>query len=289
MGWNPFKKSSWQKVGDTVAKTTSTVTNTVEKTATDVGNTVADTATDVANTVAEGTVDAANTVAEGTVDAANTVADTATDAYNATAKATTDAINTINNQVLRPATQSTVDSWNKAAQGAQIGCDEFTAGCVTAGLAFEAGADAVGKDLVAMGEYLAENICTITVSAAISGAFAATLNNPATEEETTAMFAPLCAETAAAAAAGAVDQAVIATECNAVCAYFVEILWAIPDVREGVGGNKDALIGALAALLAMAISEAPWAYVSPQTASLVVAGLVGYVTASLCCTGKLPA
>jgi len=278
MGWNPFKKSSWQKVGDTVAKTTSTVTNTVEKTATDVGNTVADTATDVGNTVAQ-----------GTVDAANTVADTATDAANATAKATTDAINTINNQVLRPATQSTVDSWNKAAQGAQIGCDEFTAGCVTAGLAFEAGADAVGKDLVAMGEYLAENICTITVSAAISGAFAATLNNPATEEETTAMFAPLCAETAAAAAAGAVDQAVIATECNAVCAYFVEILWAIPDVREGVGGNKDALIGALAALLAMAISEAPWAYVSPQTASLVVAGLVGYVTASLCCTGKLPA
>ena len=278
MGWNPFKKSSWQKVGDTVAKTTSTVTNTVEKTATDVGNTVADTATDVGNTVAQGTVDAANTVAK-----------TATDAANATAKATTDAINTINNQVLRPATQSTVDSWNKAAQGAQIGCDEFTAGCVTAGLAFEAGADAVGKDLVAMGEYLAENICTITVSAAISGAFAATLNNPATEEETTAMFAPLCAETAAAAAAGAVDQAVIATECNAVCAYFVEILWAIPDVREGVGGNKDALIGALAALLAMAISEAPWAYVSPQTASLVVAGLVGYVTASLCCTGKLPA
>jgi len=277
MGWNPFKKSSWQKVGDTVAKTTSTVTNTVEKTATDVGNTVADTATDVGNTVAQGTVDAANTVAK-----------TATDAANATAKATTDAINTINNQVLRPATQSTVDSWNKAAQGAQIGCDEFTAGCVTAGLAFEAGAEAVGKDLVAMGEYLAENICTITVSAAISGAFAATLNNPATEEETTAMFAPRCAETAAAAAAGAVDQAVIATECNAVCAYFVEILWAIPDVREGVGGNKDALIGALAALLAMAISEAPWAYVSPQTASLVVAGLVGYVTASLCCTGKLP-
>lgn len=278
MGWNPFKKSSWQKVGNDIAKGTSTVTNTVEKTATDVGNTVADTATDVGNTVAQGTVDAANTVAK-----------TATDAANATAKATTDAINTINSQVLRPATQSTVDSWNKAAQGAQIGCDEFTAGCVTAGLAFEAGADAVGKDLVAMGEYLEANICTITVSAAISGAFAATLNNPATEEETTAMFAPLCAETAAAAAAGAVDQAVIATECNAVCAYFVEILWAIPDVREGVGGNKDALIGALAALLAMAISEAPWAYVSPQTASLVVAGLVGYVTASLCCTGKLPA
>ena len=266
MGWNPFKKSSWQKVGDTVTKTTSTVTKQVEKTATDVGN----------------------TVAQGTVDAANTVADGVTDAANATAKECTDAINTINSQVLRPATQSTVDSWNKAAQGAQIGCDEFTAGCVTAGLAFEAGAEAVGKDLVAMGEYLAENICTITVSAAISGAFAATLNNPATEEETTAMFAPLCAETAAAAAAGAVDQAVIATECNAVCAYFVEILWAIPDVREGVGGNKAALIGALAALLAMAISEAPWAYVSPQTASLVVAGLVGYVTASLCCTGKLP-
>ena len=277
MGWNPFKKSSWQKVGDTVTKTTSTVTKQVEKTATDVGNAVADTATDVGNTVAQGTVDAANTVADGVTDAAN-----------ATAKECTDAINTINSQVLRPATQSTVDSWNKAAQGAQIGCDEFTAGCVTAGLAFEAGAEAVGKDLVAMGEYLAENICTITVSAAISGAFAATLNNPATEEETTAMFAPLCAETAAAAAAGAVDQAVIATECNAVCAYFVEILWAIPDVREGVGGNKAALIGALAALLAMAISEAPWAYVSPQTASLVVAGLVGYVTASLCCTGKLP-
>jgi len=278
MGWNPFKKKSWTDVGNTIVSGT-----------TDVGNTVADTATDVANTVADGTVDAANTVAQGTVDAANTVADTATDAYNATAKATTDAINTINSQVLRPATQSTVDSWNKAAQGAQIGCDEFTAGCVTAGLAFEAGAEAVGKDLVAMGEYLAENICTITVSAAISGAFAATLNNPATEEETTAMFAPLCAETAAAAAAGAVDQAVIATECHAVCAYFVEILWAIPDVREGVGGNKDALIGALAALLGLAISEAPWAYVSPQTASLVVAGLVGYVTASLCCTGKLPA
>jgi hypothetical protein len=266
MGWNPFKKSSWQKVGDTVTKTTSTVTKQVEKTATDVGN----------------------TVAQGTETAVSTVSKAATDAYNTTAKATQDAIATINNTVVSPATESTIQSWNTAAQGAAIGCSEFTAGCTTAGAALEAGGKAVGDDLVAMGEYVAANICTITLSAAISGAFAATLNNPGTEEETTAMFAPLCAETASMAAAGAVDAAVIATECQAVCAYFVEVLWAIPDVRKGVGGNKDVLISSLAALLGMAISEAPWAYVSPQTASLVVAGLVGYTTASLCCTGHLP-
>jgi len=276
--------SWWSSVTEAVSGAASTVADT----ATDVGNTVASGTTDAANTVAQGTVDAANTVAQGTVDAANTVADGVVDAANATAKATTDAINTINSQVLRPATQSTVDSWNKAAQGAQIGCDEFTAGCVTAGLAFEAGAELVGQTLVEVGEYLEANICTITISAAISGAFAATLNNPATEEETTAMFAPMCADTAAMAAEGAIDQAVIMTECNSVCAYLVNILWAIPDVKEGVGGNKDVLISTLATLLAMAISEAPWAYVSPQTASLVVAGLVGYVVASLCCTGKLP-
>ena len=255
MGWNPFKKSSWKQVGNTVTKIS----------------------TDVGNTVAKGTTDAASTVEKGVEDA-----------YNTTAKATEDAINAINATVVSPATESTIQSWNKAAEGAGISSSEFTAGCTTAGKALEAGGRAVGDDLVAMGEYVAANICTITLSAAISGAFAATLNNPGTEEETTAMFAPLCTETASMAAAGAVDAAVIATECNAVCAYFVEILWAIPDVRKGVGNNKAALIGALAALLGMAISEAPWAYVSPQTASLVVAGLVGYVVASLCCTGELP-
>jgi hypothetical protein len=36
------------------------------------------------------------------------------------------------------------------------------------------------------------------------------------------------------------------------------------------------------------VQSSPWALLSPQTASVAVAGLVGYVVSSLVCDGTLP-
>ena len=275
MGWNPFKKSSWKKLG-----------NDITKTANDAGKAITNTA---------------NTVAKETEKAANTVAKTATDVVNDAGKAlnktaaqieaeANKAINDINKQVLQPATQIAVDSYNESAKAANYASDEFTAGLKTAGAAIEDGAVMVGDSLVEAGLYIAEHACLIGVSSAITGAFAASLNNPATEGETTAMFAPMCSATALAMAKGALNRAVINTECNACASFLVGMIWNIPDVKKGVGEkHKNDLIAAIAFVMSQAVVKSPWAWLSPQTASIMLSGIVGYIVSELVCTGKLPA
>jgi vacuolar-type H+-ATPase subunit H len=275
MGWNPFKKSSWDKVGKSI--------------------------TDTAKKAGDTIVDTTNTVVKETEKAANTVAKTATDVVNDAGKVlnktagqieaeANKAIKEINNKVLQPATQATVDAYSESAKYSNYASDEFVAGLKTAGGAIEDGAVVVGDSLVAMGEYIAEHACVICVSSVITGAFAASLNNPATEAETTAMFAPMCAATATAMAKGALQRTVIMTECNACSSFLVNMIWHIPDVRKGVGDkNKDNLIAAITFVMSQAVIKSPYAWLSPQTASIVLSGIVGYIVSNLVCTGKLPA
>ena len=275
MVWNPFKKSSWDKVGKAIV---------------DTGKKAGDTIVDTANTVAKETEKAANTVAKTATDVVNDAGKVLNKTAAQIEAEANKAIKDINKQVLQPATQAAVDSYNDAAKAANYASDEFTAGLKTAGAAIEDGAVMVGDSLVEMGEYIAEHACLIGVSSAITGAFAASLNNPASEGETTAMFAPMCSATAVAMAKGALNRAVINTECNACAAFLVNMIWNIPDVKKGVGSkNKENLVAAVAFVMAQAVIKSPWAWLSPQTASIMLSGVVGYVTSELVCTGKLPA
>lgn len=270
MGFNPFKKSSWKKVGKSITDG-----------AKDVGNAVVDAAKDVGKAF----TDATDTVEDVVNDCAKTLNKTA----DQIAKESTKAINDINKTVLKPAEQAAVDTYNDAAKKANYASDEFVAGLKTAGSAVEDGAVMVGESLVEVGEYLAENACLIGVSSAITGAFAASLNNPATEGETCAMFAPMCAATATAMAKGALERTVVMSSCNACASFLVDMIWNIPDVRKGVGEkHKDDLIAAITFVMSQAVIKTPYAWLSPQTASLMLSGIVGYIASNLICTGKLP-
>lgn len=275
MVWNPFKKSSWDKVGKAIV---------------DTGKKAADTVVDTTNTIVKETEKAANTVAKTASDVVNDAGKVLNKTAQQIEQEANKAINDINKQVLQPATQATVDAYNDAAKTANYASNEFNAGLKIAGGAIEDGAVMVGDSLVAMGEYIAEHACVIGVSSVITGAFAASLNNPATEGETTTMFAPMCAATATAMAKGALQRTVIITECNACASFLVNMIWYIPDVKKGVGEkNKENLIAAIAFVMAQAVVKSPYAWLSPQTASIMLSGVVGYVVSNLVCTGKLPA
>ena len=292
-----------------------------EKAATDAANAAAKAATDAANAAAKAAQDAldeaaklaqeaadeaarlAKEAADAIEKAANDAAQAATDITNAaiaSAAAVLDmsvdavnagvneAIKDINETVLEPVAQASVDALGDAAAAANLAVDEFEAGCVVAAVAIEAGAVQVEEGLVAIGEYLESHACNIALGGLITGAFAGMLNNPATEAETTAMFAPLSAATAATMVASAVEEVAYRAVSATIASAMVEVVWVIPEVRKGVGHSKDALVASVAFLVQCMVQTTPWALLSPQTASVAVAGLVGYVVSSLVCDGTLP-
>ena len=181
-----------------------------------------------------------------------------------------------------------MDALGDAAAAVNLAVDEFEAGCVVAAVAIEAGAVKVEQGLVEIGEYLESHACNIALGGLITGAFAGMLNNPATEAETTAMFAPLSAATAATMVASAVEEVAYRAVSATIASAMVEVVWVIPEVRKGVGKSKDTLVASVAFLIQCMVQTTPWALLSPQTASVAVAGLVGYVVSSLVCDGTLP-
>lgn len=275
MGWNPFKKSSWKKAGDAIVDT-----------AKKAGDAVVDTANKVVDTV----VDTANTVAKTSQDVVNDAAKALNKTADQVNKEVNNTINTINKTVLKPAEKATADSLNEAAKAAKIAGNEFNAGMNIAGDALQTAGKETLEGLVAAGKYLEQYACNIAIGGALTGAFAATLNNPATEAETTAMFAPLSTATIAAMATGAASEVAVRTACSACSEFMVDIVWNIPDVKNTVGSkNKDTLVAVIATLMQLTVTKSPYAMISPQTASITVAGIVSFVVASLVCDGKLPA
>lgn len=264
MGWNPFKKSSWKKVGDAI--------------------------TDTAKKAGDAIVDTANTVAKTSTDIVNDAAKALNKTADQVNKEINNTITTINKTVLQPAEKATADGLNEAAKTAKLASNEFTAGMNIAGDALQTAANETVEGLVAAGKYLEQYACNIAIGGALTGAFAATLNNPATEGETTAMFAPLSTATIAAMATGAAAEVAVRTACSACSAFMVDIVWTIPDVRNTVGSkNKDTLVSVISTLMQLTVTKSPYAMISPQTASVTVAGIVSFVVASLVCDGKLPA
>jgi len=292
-----------------------------EKAATDAANAAAKAATDAANAAAKAAQDAldeaaklaqeaadeaarlAKEAADAIEKAANDAAQAATDISNAAIASAAsvlnmtvdavndgvnDAIKDINETVLEPVAEATVNTFAEAAAVYSISVDEFEAGCVVAAVAIEAGAVQVEEGLVAIGEYLESHACNIALGGLITGAFAGMLNNPATEAETTAMFTPLSAATAATMVASAVEEVAYRAVSATIASAMVEVVWVIPEVRKGVGKSKDALVASVAFLVQCMVQTTPWALLSPQTASVAVAGLVGYVVSSLVCDGTLP-
>jgi hypothetical protein len=293
-----------------------------EKAATDAANAAAKAATDAANAATkaaqdafeeaerlaeeaeQATYDAAKAFADALAKAANDAAQAATDISNAaiasaagildiTVEDVTDGVNQaikdINETVLEPIAQVSVDALVEAADARlDLAVDEFKAGCVVAAVAIEAGAVQVEEGLVAIGEYLESHACNLALGGLITGAFAGMLNTPASEVETTAMFAPLSAATADTMVASAVEEVAYRAVSATVASAMVEVVWTIPDVRKGVGHSKDALVASVAFLIQCMVQTTPWALLSPQTASVAVAGLVGYVVSSLVCDGTLP-
>jgi len=235
---------------------------------------------------------AANDAAQAATDITNAAIASAAAVLDMSVDAVTDGVNEaikdINETVLEPVAQASVDALGAAAAAANLAVDEFEAGCVVAAVAIEAGAVQVEEGLVAIGEYLESHACNIALGGLITGAFAGMLNNPATEAETTAMFAPLSAATAATMVASAVEEVAYRAVSATIASAMVEVVWVIPEVRKGVGKSKDALVASVAFLVQCMVQSAPWALLSPQTASVAVAGLVGYVVSSLVCDGTLP-
>ena len=292
-----------------------------EKAATDAANAAAKAATDAANAAAKAAQDAldeaarlaqeaadeaarlAKEAADAIEKAANDAAQAATDISNAAIASAAsvlnmtvdavnhgvnDAIKDINETVLEPVAEASVGALTAAADSANLVVAEFEAGCVVAAVAIEAGAVQVEEGLVAIGEYLESHACNIALGGLITGAFAGMLNNPATEAETMAMFTPLSAATAATMVASAVEEVAYRAVSATIASAMVEVVWVIPEVRKGVGKSKDALVASVAFLVQCMVQTTPWALLSPQTASVAVAGLVGYVVSGLVCDGTLP-
>ena len=283
----------------------------VAKAATDASNAATKAAQDafeeaerLAEEAEQATIDAAKAFADALAKAANDAAQAATDITNAAVASaaavldmSVDAVNAgvagciqdINETVLEPVAQVSVDALVEAADAClDLAVDEFEAGCIVAAVAIEAGAVQVEEGLVAIGEYLESHACNIALGGLITGAFAGMLNNPATEAETTAMFAPLSAATAATMVASAVEEVAYRAVSATIASAMVEVVWVIPEVRKGVGRSKDTLVASVAFLIQCMVQTTPWALLSPQTASVAVAGLVGYVVSSLVCDGTLP-
>ena len=291
---------------DAVAKAATDAANAAAKAAQDaldeaarLAQEAADEAARLAQEAADAAQAAAEAIAKAATDAANAAADITNEAVASAAgvlNMTVDAVNAgidgciqdINETVLEPVAKASVDALGDAAAACSLAVDEFEAGCIVAAVAIEAGAVQVEEGLVAIGEYLESHACNIALGGLITGAFAGMLNNPATEAETTAMFAPLSAATAATMVASAVEEVAYRAVSATIASAMVEVVWVIPEVRKGVGHSKDALVASVAFLVQCMVQTTPWALLSPQTASVAVAGLVGYVVSSLVCDGTLP-
>lgn len=274
MIWNPFKKSSWTQAGNAMNNVVNTAVNTV--------------------------VDTTNKAVDAVVNAGNTVAKTSEDCVNQAAKAlnktadqvnaeVNNTINVINRTVLKPAEKATADSLIQAARASKIAEKEFNAGMNIAGTALQTAANETVQGLVAAGKYLEQYGCNIAIGGALTGAFSGALNNPVTATETNAMFAPLSTATIAAMAASAGSEIAVRAACSSAAAFMVDVVWNIPDVKNTVGAkNKDMLVAVIATLMQLTVTKSPYAMISPQTASITVAGIVSFVIASLVCDGKLP-
>lgn len=274
MGFNPFKKSSWKKVGNDINKT---VIKPAEKAVTQTVNTVAKETTKVVNVAGKTIVD---TTGKLTKDAENLAKDT---------------VNTIQKTAVSAAVQAYADTTKAAlatAKVADAAINDIEAGAKLTGKVMEQGVYEVAEVGELIAEWVQENYCQIGVSIALGTIFAALLYRPepSSVATTTAATAPLSAtailylsakETVGAVALGAA--------CDLTAAAFVELIWMSPDVKKAIGSkNKQILTDAIAFTLAKSMDAAAGAMIVPQSCAAVVAGIVTTIVAQLACEQTLP-
>jgi hypothetical protein len=278
MGFNPFKKSSWKKVGNDINKT--------------VVQPVANTVTNTANTVAKETTKVVNVAGKTIVDTSGKLTADATNLANST-------VNTVKNTAVSTAGQAKVVATKSAmatAKVADAALNDVEAGSKLAVRAMEQGARqgvyAVqqGGELIA--EWVEANYCQIGVSIALGTVFAALLYRPepSSQATTVAATAPLSSTAILyLSAKETVGAVALGTACDLTAAAFVELIWMAPDVRKAIGNsNKKILTDAIAFTLAKSMDAAAGAMIVPQSCAAVVAGIVTTIVAQLACERTLP-
>jgi hypothetical protein len=273
MAKNPFKKSTWKKIGKDITKA---------------ANTVASTVTQAANIVAKETNKAVNV-------AGKTIVDTAGKVTAEGEKFAKDTANTIAKETTSAAVQTYTDTTKAALQTAKVAnqaVGEIEAGAKLTGKILEQGVYELEDAGELIAEWVEENYCQIGVSVALGTVFAALLYRPepSSQATTTAATAPLSATAIAyLAAKETVGAVAIGTACDLTAKAFVELIWMAPDVKKAIGSkNKQILTDAIAFTLAKSIDKAAGAMIVPQSCAAVVAGVVTTLVAQLACEQTLP-
>jgi hypothetical protein len=271
MGFNPFKKKSWKKVGNDINKAV---------------------VQPVANTVVKETTKIVNVAGKQIVDTAGNLTSDATNLANST-------VNTIKNTAVSTAGQAKTIATRNAmatAKVADAALNDIEAGSKLAVKAMEQGARqgvyavAQGGELIA--EWVEANYCQIGVSIALGTVFAALLYRPepSSQATTVAATAPLSSTAILyLAAKETVGAVALGTACDLTAKAFVELIWMAPDVRKAIGNaNRQILTDAIAFTLAKSIDAAAGAMIVPQSCAAVVAGVVTTLVAQLACERTLP-
>lgn len=274
MGFNPFKKSSWKKVGNDINKA---VVKPVQQAVTPVVNTVAKETTKAVNVAGKTIVDTGGKL---TKDAENLAKDT---------------VNLIQKEAVSSAVQAYVQTTKSAlatAKVADAAMNDIEAGAKLTGKLLEQGVYEVADAGELIAEWIEENYCQIGVSIALGTIFAALLYRPepSSQATTTAATAPLSATAIAyLAAKETVGAVAMGTACDLTAKAFVELIWMSPDIQKAIGNkNKQILTDAIAFTLAKSIDKAAGAMIIPQSCAAVVAGIVTTLVAQLACEQTLP-
>ena len=271
MGWNPFKKSSWKKLGDDINKT---VVQPVANTATNTANTVANGVTDTANTVVKETTKVGNDIAKGATEAYNYSADLAKD----TARVTVSVANTV--------AKNTEDC---AKQGIDVTSDGFKQGRKFAVDAYKEGSEAVQKAAEDAYAWLDANACRIGLTTGLTiGIVAYFTPKPAPGDpgtvNSTAASATWLAWFASQAGKQVTKAQTMALSCS--LAYIInEGLFLIPGVKGQV--NKNLMFNCLANSINTTISN-PVLWGTPAGVGVAVSSGIAPIVATLICEGVLP-
>jgi hypothetical protein len=271
MGWNPFKKSSWTKVGNDINKT---VVQPVANVATNTANTVATTVVNTTNTVVTETTKVGNDIAKGATSAYNYSADLAKD----TAKVTVSVANTV--------AKNTEDC---AKQGIDVTSDGFKQGTKFAQDAYKEGAEAVQKAAEDAYAWADANACRIGLTMGLTMGIVAYFTpkpapgDPGTVNSTAASMTWV-AWFASQAGKQVTKTQTMALSCS--IAYIInEGLFLIPGVKGQV--NKNLMFNCLANSINTTISN-PVLWGTPAGVGVAVSSGIAPIIATLICEGVLP-
>jgi hypothetical protein len=271
---NPFKKSTWKKVGNDINKA---VVQPVQQAVTPVVNTVVKETTKAVNVAGKTIVDTSGKL---TKDAENLAKDTA---------------NKIAKETVSAAVQAYTDTTRAALVTAKVAdqaVGEIEAGAKLTGKILEQGVYEVAEVGELIAEWVEENYCQIGVSIALGTIFAALLYRPepSSQATTTAATAPLSSTAILyLSAKETVGAVALGTACDLTAKAFVELIWISKDIQKAIGSkNKQILTDAIAFTLAKSMDAAAGAMIVPQSCAAVVAGIVTTMVAQLACEQTLP-